>query len=101
MDLLSAAATPGLVAPSASHVASAANARMARNVGRWLEALRFSPTHLWAFVLRLGRKTTILRHTGATGPIYKTAQYGVDIWSSLGALDLSPVDLVRYDIWTK
>jgi NitT/TauT family transport system substrate-binding protein len=35
------------------------------------------------------------------GQIYRTSQYAIDIWSSLGALHtkLTPADVIRHDLW--
>lgn len=37
------------------------------------------------------------------GQIYETAQYAIDVWTSLGVLDfeLSAADVIRDDLWTK
>jgi hypothetical protein len=37
------------------------------------------------------------------GQIYHTAQYAIDVWSSLGELDfeLTPADVIRHDLWTE
>ena len=37
------------------------------------------------------------------GQIHQTAQYGINIWSSLGALDieLTPADVIRHDLWVE
>jgi NitT/TauT family transport system substrate-binding protein len=37
------------------------------------------------------------------GQIYQTAQYGIDIWQSLGALGvaLTPADVIRHDLWVE
>ena len=54
-------------------------------------------------VLRFREKPGILRHSGKPGQIYQTAQYGIDIWSSLGTLDvpLTPADVIRHDLWVE
>ncbi len=35
------------------------------------------------------------------GQVYQTSQYGIDVWSSLGALHtkLSPAEVIRHDLW--
>ena len=37
------------------------------------------------------------------GQIYQTSQYGIDVWSSLGALkvELTPADVIRHDLWVE
>jgi NitT/TauT family transport system substrate-binding protein len=37
------------------------------------------------------------------GQIYQTAQYAIDVWSSLGELDfeLTPADVIRHDLWVE
>ena len=37
------------------------------------------------------------------GQIYQTSQYAIDVWTSLGALDvpLTPADVIRHDLWTE
>ena len=55
-------------------------------------------------VLRRRKKSGILRHARTDpGQIYQTSQYAIDVWSSLGALDvdLSPADVIRHDLWVE
>ena len=37
------------------------------------------------------------------GQIYQASQYGIDVWSSLGALnvELTPADVISHDLWVQ
>ena len=49
------------------------------------------------------RRVDIIGTPDRPGQIYRTAQYGIDVWSSLGALDvpLTPADVIRHDLWVE
>jgi NitT/TauT family transport system substrate-binding protein len=81
-----------------------ANEIMARHVGGWLE----DPA-VFAETLKGVRFYDSARNRGYfgtpenPGQIYQTAQYGIDVWSSLGVLDvpLTPAEVIRHDLWTE
>ena len=81
-----------------------ANQIMARNVGGWLEdPAVFAETLKGVRFYDSARNREYFGTRDNPGQIYQTAQYGIDIWTSLGALDveLTPADVIRHDIWTE
>jgi NitT/TauT family transport system substrate-binding protein len=81
-----------------------ANAIMARNVGGWLEdPAVFAETLKGVRFYDSAGNREYFGTPDRPGQIYETAQYGIDIWSSLGALDveLTPADVIRHDLWTE
>jgi len=81
-----------------------ANRIMARHVGGWLEdPAVFAETLEGVRFYDSARNREYFGTPERPGQIYETAQYGIDIWSSLGALDapLSPADVIRHDIWVE
>jgi NitT/TauT family transport system substrate-binding protein len=81
-----------------------ANEIMARNVGGWLEdPTVFAETLKGVRFYDSAQNREYFGTPEHPGQIYRTAQYGIDIWSSLGALDvpLTPADVIRHDLWTE
>ncbi len=81
-----------------------ANRIMARKVGGWLEdPAVFAETLKGVRFYDSARNREFFGTRDHPGQIYQTAQYGIDVWSSLGALHtkLSPADVIRPDLWTK
>jgi NitT/TauT family transport system substrate-binding protein len=81
-----------------------ANQIMARHVGGWLEnPAVFAETLKGVRFYDTARNREYFGTPERPGQIYETAQYGIDVWSSLGALDvpLSPADVIRHDLWAK
>jgi NitT/TauT family transport system substrate-binding protein len=81
-----------------------ANQIMARNVGGWLEdPAVFAETLKGVRFYDSERNREYFGTPERPGQIYQTAQYGIDIWSNLGALDveLSPADVIRHDLWVE
>jgi NitT/TauT family transport system substrate-binding protein len=81
-----------------------ANEIMARNVGGWLEdPAVFAETLKGVRFYDSARNREYFGTPERPGQIYQTAQYGIDIWTSLGALDvpLTPADVIRHDLWTE
>ena len=77
---------------------------MARHVGGWLEdPAIFAETLKGVRFYDSVRNREYFGTPERPGQIYETAQYGIDIWSSLGALDapLTPADVIRHDIWVE
>ena len=78
------------------------NEIMARNVGGWLEdPAVFAETLKGVRFYDSARNREYFGTPDHPGQIYQTAQYGIDIWSSLGALkaDITPADVIRHDLW--
>ena len=74
---------------------------MASHVGGWLEDPAVFAESLEGVRFADAKRNRELFGTpDAPGPIYKTSQYAIDIWSSLGMLDheLSPADVIRHDV---
>lgn len=74
---------------------------MARHVGGWLEdPAVFAETLEGVRFTGAERNRELFGTPDDPGPIYKTSQYAIDIWSSLGMLDheLSPSDVIRHDV---
>ena len=81
-----------------------ANRIMARHVGGWLEDPGvFAETLNGVRFYDSARNREYFGTPERPGQIYQTAQYGIEIWSSLGALDfeLTPADVIRHDLWTE
>jgi NitT/TauT family transport system substrate-binding protein len=79
-----------------------ANAIMAQSVGGWLEdPAVFAETLKGVRFYDSARNREYFGTPENPGQIYQTAQYGIEIWSSLGALDvrLTPADVIRHDLW--
>jgi NitT/TauT family transport system substrate-binding protein len=79
-----------------------ANEIMARHVGGWLEdPTVFAETLKGVRFYDSARNREYFGTPEAPGQIYQTAQYGIDIWKSLGALtvELTPADVIRHDLW--
>jgi NitT/TauT family transport system substrate-binding protein len=79
-----------------------ANRIMARHVGGWLEdPAVFADAVRGVRFYDAARNREYFGSAEKPGQIYETAQYGIDIWSSLGALDveLTPADVIRHDLW--
>ena len=77
------------------------NEIMASHVGGWLEdPAVFAETLEGVRFTGADRNRELFGTPDAPGPIYKTSQYAIDIWSSLGLLDheLSPSDVIRHDV---
>ena len=81
-----------------------ANEIMARNVGGWLEdPAVFAETLKGVRFYDSARNREYFGTPDRPGQIYQTSQYGIDIWSSLGALevDMTPADVIRHDLWVE
>jgi NitT/TauT family transport system substrate-binding protein len=81
-----------------------ANAIMAQSVGGWLEdPAVFAETLKGVRFYDSARNREYFGTPERPGQIYQTSQYAIDIWSSLGALDvpLTPADVVRHDLWVE
>ena len=79
-----------------------ANAIMARNVGGWLEdPAVFAETLKGVRFYDSARNREYFGTPDRPGQIYQTAQYGIDVWKSLGALHvpLTPADVIRHNLW--
>ena len=80
------------------------NEIMARNVGGWLEdPAVFAETLRGVQFYNSARNQEYFGTPDNPGQIHQTAQYGINIWSSLGALDieLTPADVIRHDLWVE
>jgi NitT/TauT family transport system substrate-binding protein len=80
------------------------NEIMARNVGGWLEdPALFAATLKGVRFYDSARNREYFGTPERPGQIYQTAQYSIEVWSSLGALDieLTPADVIRHDIWVE
>jgi NitT/TauT family transport system substrate-binding protein len=81
-----------------------ANQIMARHVGGWLEdPAVFAETVKGVRFYDAKRNREYFGPPGQAGQIYQTSRYGIDVWSSLGALkaDITPADVIRHDLWTE
>jgi NitT/TauT family transport system substrate-binding protein len=81
-----------------------ANQIMARHVGGWLEdPAVFAETMKGVRFYDAERNREYFGTPGQPGQIYQTSQYAIDVWSSVGALDveLKPADVIRHDLWTE
>jgi NitT/TauT family transport system substrate-binding protein len=81
-----------------------ANEIMARHVGGWLEdPAVFAETLKGVRFYDSARNREYFGTPENPGQIYQTSQYGIDIWRSLGALDveLTPADVIRPDLWVE
>jgi NitT/TauT family transport system substrate-binding protein len=81
-----------------------ANEIMARHVGGWLEdPAVFAETLKGVRFYDSARNGEYFGTPDRPGQIYQTAQYGIDIWQSLGALGvaLTPADVIRHDLWVE
>jgi NitT/TauT family transport system substrate-binding protein len=81
-----------------------ANRIMARHVGGWLEDPRvFAETLKGVRFYNSARNREYFGTPDRPGQIYQTSQFAIDVWSSLGALDieLSPADVIRHDLWAE
>jgi NitT/TauT family transport system substrate-binding protein len=79
-----------------------ANEIMARQVGGWLEdPAAFAETLKGVRFYDAKRNREYFGTPDRPGQIYETAQHGIDVWSSLGALhtQVSPADVIRHDLW--
>jgi NitT/TauT family transport system substrate-binding protein len=77
---------------------------MARNVGGWLEdPAVFAETLKGVRLYDAERNRAYFGTPDRPGQIYETAQYGIEVWSSLGVLGapLSPADVIRHGIWNE
>jgi NitT/TauT family transport system substrate-binding protein len=75
---------------------------MARSVGGWLEdPAVFAETLKGVRFYDSARNREYFGTPERPGQIYQTSQYAIDIWTSLGALDveLTPADVIRHDLW--
>jgi NitT/TauT family transport system substrate-binding protein len=81
-----------------------ANAIMARSVGGWLEdPAVFAETLKGVRFYDSARNREFFGTPEKPGQIYQTAQYGIDVWTSLGELnvELTPADVIRHDLWVE
>jgi NitT/TauT family transport system substrate-binding protein len=81
-----------------------ANEIMARHVGGWLEdPAVFAETLKGVRFYDSAKNREYFGTPEEPGQIYQTAQYGIDVWTSLGALDLelTPADVIRHDLWAE
>ena len=81
-----------------------ANAIMARSVGGWLEdPAVFAETLKGVRFYDSARNREFFGTPETPGQIYQTAQYGIDVWTSLGELnvELTPADVIRHDLWVE
>ncbi len=81
-----------------------ANRIMARNVGGGIEdPAAFAETLKGVGFYDVARNREFFGTREHPGQIYQTAQYGIDVWSSLGALHtkLTPADVIRPDLWVE
>jgi NitT/TauT family transport system substrate-binding protein len=77
---------------------------MARNVGGWLEdPAVFAETLQGVRFFDAERTREYFGTPDDPGQIYQTSQYAIDVWSSLGMLDVkvSPADVIRHDLWSE
>ena len=75
---------------------------MARHLGGWLEdPAVFAETLEGVRFTDAARNRELFGTPEAPGQIYQTSQYAIDIWTSLGMLDLelAPADVIRHDLW--
>ncbi len=81
-----------------------ANEIMARNVGGWLEdPAVFADTLKGVRFYDSARNREYFGTPDRPGQIYRTSQYGIDVWSSLGALktNITPAEVIRHDLWVE
>jgi NitT/TauT family transport system substrate-binding protein len=81
-----------------------ANEIMARGVGGWLEdPAVFAETLQGVRFTDAERNRELFGTPDDPGQIYQTSQYAIDLWSSLGALDVKPTpgDVIRPDLWVE
>ena len=77
---------------------------MARGVGGWLEdSAVFAETLQGVRFTDSERNRELFGTPDDPGQIYQTSQYAIDIWISLGMLDLdlTPADVIRHDLWVE
>jgi NitT/TauT family transport system substrate-binding protein len=82
----------------------AANEIMARNLGDWLEDPAVFAEMLRGVALYDANKNREYFGTPEQpGQIYQTIQHAIDVWSSLGMLNVkvSPADVIRHDLWSE
>jgi NitT/TauT family transport system substrate-binding protein len=81
-----------------------ANEIMARGVGGWLEdPAVFAETLRGVRFYDSARNREYFGTPDDPGQIYQTSQYAIDIWTSLGMLDLdlTPADVLRHNLWAE
>jgi NitT/TauT family transport system substrate-binding protein len=81
-----------------------ANRIMARHVGGWLEdPAVFAETLKGVRFYDSARNREFFGTPDRPGQIYQTSQYGIDVWTSLGELnvELTPADVIRHDLWVE
>jgi NitT/TauT family transport system substrate-binding protein len=84
--------------------ADEANEIMARHVGGWLEDPSvFAETLKGVRFYDSARNREYFGTPDHPGQIYQTSQFAIDVWTSLGALEieLTPTDVIRHDLWTE
>jgi NitT/TauT family transport system substrate-binding protein len=77
---------------------------MARNLGGWLEdPAVFAETLKGVRFYDSARNREYFGTPEKPGQVYQTAQYGIDVWTSLGALniELTPADVISHDLWVE
>jgi NitT/TauT family transport system substrate-binding protein len=80
------------------------NEIMARSVGGWLEdPAVFAETLKGVRFYDSARNREYFGTPDRPGQIYQTSQYAIDVWTSLGALqiDITPADVIRHDLWAE
>ena len=80
------------------------NEIMARNVGGWLaDPAVFAETLKGVRFYDSARNREYFGTPDHPGQIYQTSQYGIDVWTRLGALNiqLTPADVIRHDLWVE
>jgi NitT/TauT family transport system substrate-binding protein len=80
------------------------NEIMARGVGGWLEdPAVFAETLKGVRFYDTARNRAYFGTPENPGQVYQTSQYGIDVWTSLGMLDLelTPADVIRHDLWVE
>jgi NitT/TauT family transport system substrate-binding protein len=81
-----------------------ANEIMARGVGGWLDdPAVFAETLEGVRFTGAERNRELFGTPEAPGQIYQTSQFAIDIWTSLGMLDveLTPADVLRHALWVE
>jgi NitT/TauT family transport system substrate-binding protein len=81
-----------------------ANEIMARHVGSWVEDPSvFAETLKGVRFYDSVRNREYFGTPDRPGQIYQTSQFAIDVWTSLGALEieLTPADVIRHDLWAE
>ncbi len=78
-----------------------ANEIMARHLGGGLDPAAFGDTLKGVGFYDAARNRDYFGTPNHPGPIYQTMQQAIDVWSSIGMLQMpvSPADVIRHGIW--